>query len=72
MLVLGGGLNGSKVHGTWPGLAPGALDQGDLAGANDYRDVLTEMLKARFGVADGAAIFPTYTPAKQIGVFKTV
>ena len=56
--------------GAWPGLAPSALDQGDLAGANDYRDVLTEMLKTRFGVANGAAIFPNYTSTKKIGVFK--
>ena len=70
MLVLGGGLNGGKVHGAWPGLAPAALDQGDLAGANDYRDVLAEMLKARFGVADASAIFPGHQP-KSLGVFKT-
>jgi uncharacterized protein (DUF1501 family) len=70
MLLMGGGLDGGKVHGTWPGLAPAALDQGDLAGANDYRDVLTEMLRTRFGVANGAAIFPNYNSTKKIGVFK--
>jgi uncharacterized protein (DUF1501 family) len=71
MLVLGGGLNGGKVHGAWPGLAAGALDQGDLAGANDYRDVLGELLSARFGVTNAGAVFPGHT-AKKIGVFKTV
>jgi uncharacterized protein (DUF1501 family) len=69
MLLLGGGLNGGKVHGKWPGLASGALDQGDLAGANDYRDVLSELLQSRFAVANAAAIFPGYT-AKRLGVFK--
>jgi uncharacterized protein (DUF1501 family) len=71
MLLLGGGLNGGKVHGTWPGLAPGALDQGDVAGANDYRDVLSEMLAVRFGVTNSGAVFPNYKPAKTLGVFKS-
>jgi uncharacterized protein (DUF1501 family) len=69
MLLFGGGLNGGKVHGTWPGLAPSALDQGDVAGANDYRDVLAEMLKKRFNVADSAAIFPNHG-FKTLGIFK--
>lgn len=67
MLLMGGGLNGGKVHGTWPGLAPAALDHGDLAGANDYRDVLAELLRTRFGVADTAAVFPDFR-ARRIGV----
>ncbi|SNT13606.1 Uncharacterized conserved protein, DUF1501 family [Asanoa hainanensis] len=69
MLLLGGGLNGGKVHGRWPGLSAGALDQGDLAGANDYRDVMTELLGARMGVKDWKKIFPGYE-AKKIGVFR--
>ncbi len=32
MMLLGGGLVGGQVHGKWPGLAPDALDNGDLAG----------------------------------------
>jgi uncharacterized protein (DUF1501 family) len=68
MLLLGGGLNGGRVHGRWPGLSQAALDHGDLAGANDYRDVLAEMLRTRFGVANGAAIFPDHQP-KRIGAF---
>ncbi|WP_327005337.1 DUF1501 domain-containing protein [Dactylosporangium sp. NBC_01737] len=69
MLLLGGGLNGGKVHGNWPGLSAGALDQGDVAGANDYRDILAEMLKKRFNVQDSAAIFPNHQ-FKTLGVFK--
>jgi uncharacterized protein (DUF1501 family) len=68
MLLLGGGLNGGRVHGRWPGLSSGALDNGDVAGANDYRDVLAEMLKVRFGVTDSAAIFPDHK-VKRIGAF---
>lgn len=69
MLLVGGGLNGGKVHGNWPGLSAGALDQGDVAGANDYRDILAEMLKKRFNVQDSAAIFPNHQ-FKTLGVFK--
>ena len=68
MLLIGGGLNGGRVHGRWPGLAAGARDHGDVAGANDYRDVLAEMLKIRFGVPDSAAIFPDHQ-AKRIGAY---
>jgi uncharacterized protein (DUF1501 family) len=69
MLLLGGGLNGSRVHGNWPGLAPGALDQGDVAGANDYRDVLAEALVGRMGLADVGPIFPDHA-YKKLGVFR--
>jgi uncharacterized protein (DUF1501 family) len=68
MLLLGGGLNGGQVHGKWPGLSSGALDHGDVAGANDYRDVLGDALTKRFGLADMSAIFPGYT-YKPMGVF---
>jgi uncharacterized protein (DUF1501 family) len=68
MLLMGGGLNGGKVHGKWPGLASSALDHGDLAGANDYRDVLAELLKTRYGVANTNAVFPDFQ-AKRMGVF---
>jgi uncharacterized protein (DUF1501 family) len=67
MLLLGGGLIGSTVHGKWPGLAPDALDQGDLAGPNDYRDVLSELLIRRFEVGDVSKIFPDHS-YMRIGV----
>jgi len=69
MLVLGGGINGGKVHGKWPGLAPSALDNGDLAGANDYRDVLGEVLERRVGVGDVKKIFPDHT-YRRLGVMR--
>ena len=68
MLLLGGGLRGGQVHGSWPGLAPDALDNGDLAGANDYRDVLVELLQRRLGIGDPAPIFPDHRPTR-LGVF---
>ena len=68
MLLLGGGLRGGRVHGAWPGLAPDALANGDLAGANDYRDVLTELLQRRLGIGDPTPIFPDHRPTR-LGVF---
>jgi uncharacterized protein (DUF1501 family) len=67
MLLLGGGLVGGTVHGKWPGLAPAALDQGDLAGPNDYRDVLGELLVRRFNAGDISKVFPDHKYA-PIGV----
>ncbi|MGL4745291.1 MAG: DUF1501 domain-containing protein [Dermatophilaceae bacterium] len=63
-LVLGGGVAGG-VHGRWPGLAPEALDHGDLAGANDYRNFLGEIVMRRLGLSAGQvrAVFPGWTVA---------
>ena len=60
VLLLGGGLDGGKVHGQWPTLANAALDQGDLAGTTDYRNVLAECLERRFAMSASAlsAVFP--------------
>jgi uncharacterized protein (DUF1501 family) len=69
MLLLGGGLNGGQVHGVWPGLAPGALDQGDVARANDFRDVLGEAIATRLGIGDIGAVFPDHG-YKRLGAFK--
>lgn len=68
VLLLGGGLRGGRVHGAWPGLASSDLVNGDLAAANDYRDVLIELLQRRLGIGDPAPIFPGHRPTR-IGVF---
>lgn len=62
VLLLGGGLAGGTVHGTWNGLAPDQLDRGDVPGWNDYRDVLAEVVQARLGVGAGAmgTVFPDH------------
>lgn len=46
MFVMGPSVNGGQGFGTWPGLQASQLDNGDLAVATDYRDVM----------ADGASI----------------
>ena len=48
MMVLGGNVDGGKVHGEWPGLEEGQMvGPGDLAVTTDYRDVLSEVLVKR-------------------------
>ena len=63
-LVLGGGVKGG-VHGRWAGLAPGVLDQGDVPGTNDYRDVLSEIVMRRLGISEAQAgkVFPGWKPS---------
>ncbi len=62
MLVMGGHVNGGQVHGTWPTLAPAALDQGDLAVTTDFRDVVGEILVKRCANTNLSTVFPSYTP----------
>ncbi len=71
VLLLGGGLAGGTVHGTWQGLAPDGLEQGDVPGWNDYRDLLAEVAGARLGVAAGdmATVFPGHR-VQHIGVMR--
>ena len=71
MLLFGKGVAGGVVHGNWPGLSEDRLDDGDLAGTTDYRDVLAEALtmRCRQPVGDLATVFPnrgTFTP---VGAF---
>jgi uncharacterized protein (DUF1501 family) len=60
VFLLGGGIKGGQVHGTWPGLAPEDLVDGDLAATTDYRTVLAELLEKRCGASasDVSTIFP--------------
>ncbi len=63
MMVLGGNVDGGKVHGQWPGLAEGQLiGPGDLAVTTDYRDVLSEILTKRLNNPATNEIFPDYQP----------
>ena len=62
MFVLGGGVRGKRVYGTWPGLVPANLRAGDLAVTTDYRAVIGEILRKRCGVGSLSSIFPGVTP----------
>ncbi|MEV6349846.1 DUF1501 domain-containing protein [Actinoplanes sp. NPDC051851] len=67
MFVLGGGVRGGRVYGSWPGLTSGQLRDGDLAVTTDYRAVIGEILRARCGVGDLASVFPGVT-ASALGL----
>jgi len=63
VMVLGGNVQGGKVHGEWPGMRDGQLiGPGDLAVTTDYRDVLSEILVKRLNNAATDVIFPEYEP----------
>jgi uncharacterized protein (DUF1501 family) len=63
MMVLGGNVNGGRVHGEWPGLSEGQLiGPGDLAVTTDYRDVLSEIIQKRLNNSATDEIFPNYQP----------
>jgi len=61
--LLGGGVVGAQVAGTWPGLDAGSLFDGqDLAITTDIRDVLIQLLQRRLLDAGAAGQFPDFTP----------
>jgi uncharacterized protein (DUF1501 family) len=69
MIAMGGGVRGGRVYGRWPGLANSQLYQGrDLAVTTDFRDVFFELARAQFGITDGSALFPGYTPGPGLGI----
>ncbi len=62
VLVLGGGINGGKVLGRWPGLGASDLVDGDLAGTTDYRSIVSEVLTKRLNVSSNTTVFPGFKP----------
>lgn len=63
IMLLGGNVEGGKVHGEWPGMREGQLiGPGDLAVTTDYRDVLSEILVKRLNNPATHEIFPEYQP----------
>jgi uncharacterized protein (DUF1501 family) len=65
MLVLGGGVNGGKFYGPWPGLAEEQLFQGaDIYAQTDYRTIFSEVLMKRLHNNQLHTIFPGFTEAE--------
>lgn len=61
MFLMGGHVNGGRVHGAWPGLSDGQLvGPGDLAITTDYRDVLGEVCQRRLRNHALPEIFPGF------------
>ncbi len=68
-VFLGGSVRGGRVHGAWPGLSPGSLNEGrDLRYTVDFRDVF--LSAARWlGVTNTNAVIPGYVPGPDPGLF---
>jgi uncharacterized protein (DUF1501 family) len=61
MMVMGGGVNGGRVLGDWPGLEREQLYEGrDLALTTDFRDVFAELTAKHLGTTDLDKVFPGY------------
>lgn len=68
MFLLGGGVQGGRVHGRWPGLKVDSLDgPGDLQVTTDYRLVLAETLRNRLGNGRISEVFPSLQTA-ELGI----
>lgn len=68
MMLLGGGVRGGRVYGSWPGLGKSQLyQQRDLAVTTDFRDAFAEVARAQLGV-DSSGLFPGYTPGPGPGI----
>ncbi len=61
MFIMGGGVQGGKVYGEWPGLEQEQHYEGrDLAITTDFRTVLSEVVQTHLGKQDLSAVFPGY------------
>lgn len=67
--IMGGGVNGGQVAGTWPGLAEENWYNGDLAITTDLRSVIAEMLNKRFGGTDINTVFPDFEGGQDNNLF---
>jgi uncharacterized protein (DUF1501 family) len=66
MFVLGGGVRGGRLYGTWPGLDRSQLYEGrDLALTTDFRDVLGEVLTRHLGAGRLDRIFPGHAGGEK-------
>jgi uncharacterized protein (DUF1501 family) len=72
MLAFGGGINGGKVYGDWPGLAPEQLyEERDLSLTTDFRDVLGELVTRHLGNRQVVSVFPGYAEPRFRGLVAT-
>jgi uncharacterized protein (DUF1501 family) len=69
MFAIGGGVQGGKVHGRWPGLEREQLFEGrDLALTTDFRSVFAEVLMRHMGAASTGEVFPGFEGGSGVGI----
>ena len=62
-------MQGGKVYGKWPGLAPEQLYEGrDLALTTDFRSVFSEIASKHLGATNLNAMFPGFTSPETLGL----
>ena len=67
MLVAGAGVRGGQYYGSWPGLGPSQIADGDLKVTTDYRTVLGEVITKRFPNRSLATTFPGFSYSSPLG-----
>lgn len=68
--LLGGAIQGGKVHGKWNGLGDKALYEGrDLPVTVDFRDIMGEVLRHHMQFDLPKDFFPNYKPNEIKGLF---
>lgn len=70
--IMGGGVQGGKVHGQWPGLEKDQQFEGrDLAITTDFRSVIGAVLQSGFGLNDAEVVkvIPDYTSSDTLRLF---
>ena len=68
--VIGSGVKGGKVHGSWRGLKAETLYEGrDLQVTTDFRDVFHSVLQGTFGFKCSKDFFPGYGSRKISGLY---
>ncbi len=70
MFAFGGGVQGGKIYGDWPGLEREQLyEERDLNLTTDFRDVLGELVARQLGNTQINKVFPGYDQPKFRGIF---
>lgn len=73
MMLIGGPVQGGRIYGKWPGLAPDQRFQGrDLAVTTDFRDVFGEVVlrHLRAEPAAFARVFPGYSQQSPLDIIR--
>lgn len=72
MWLLGGGIRGGQVLGTWPGLSQSQRFEGrDLEITTDFRDVMAVLLQQHVQIPEAkfASIFPDFRPNSNLNLW---
>ena len=71
MWLLGGGIQGGKVYGEWPGLEEEQLNEKrDLKVTTDFREAIAPLITTHLNLADNALtqVFPSYRVTGNLGI----